>query len=50
MMIRKEEIENRDPQIREIISVFPVPNLKEDIIDCPNSVCNFSSNVEVYNK
>ena len=33
MMIRKEEIENRDPQIREIISVFPVPNLREDIID-----------------
>ena len=28
---RKEEIENRDQQIREIISVFPVPNLKEDI-------------------
>ena len=25
-------------------------NIKEDIIDCPNSVCNFSSNVEVYNK
>lgn len=30
---RKEEIENRDQQIREIISVFPVPNLKEDIIE-----------------
>lgn len=29
---RKEEIENRDQQIREIISVFPVPNSKEDII------------------
>ena len=30
---RKEEIESRDRQIREIISVFPVPNLKEDIIE-----------------
>lgn len=30
---RKEEIENRDQQIREIISVFPVPNSKEDIIE-----------------
>lgn len=25
-------------------------NIKEDIIDCPNSICNFSSNVEIYNK
>ena len=23
-------------------------NIKEDIVDCPNSVCNFSSNVEVF--
>lgn len=30
---RKKEIENRDQQIREIISVFPVPNSKEDIIE-----------------
>ena len=30
---RKEEIENRDQQIREIISMFPVPNTKEDIIE-----------------
>lgn len=30
---RKEEIKKRDQQIREIISVFPVPNTKEDIID-----------------
>lgn len=30
---RKEAIENRDQQIREIISVFPVPNSKEDIIE-----------------
>ena len=30
---RQEEIENRDQQIREIISMFPVPNTKEDIIE-----------------
>lgn len=30
---RNEEIENRDQQIREIISMFPVPNTKEDIIE-----------------
>ena len=23
-------------------------DIKEDIIDCPNSICNFSSNVEVF--
>ena len=30
---REEAIKNRDQQIREIISVFPVPNSKEDIIE-----------------
>lgn len=30
---RQEEIENRDQQIRDIISMFPVPNTKEDIIE-----------------
>lgn len=30
---REDEIEKRDQQIREIISIFPVPNTKEDIIE-----------------
>ena len=30
---RQEEIKNRDQQIRDIISLFPVPNTKEDIIE-----------------
>ena len=30
---KQEEIKNRDQKIREIISMFPVPNTKEDIIE-----------------
>ena len=34
MMMRKEKKKlNRDQEIREIISMFPVPNTKEDIIE-----------------